>query len=48
MPQTNLRELVRKADPNWDKERLQPVAYEFSNGRKFKEPNPPFYAGTST
>lgn len=31
----SFRQLVLEADPNWEKESLRPVVYEFSNGRKF-------------
>lgn len=35
----NFKQLVLEADPNWEKENLRPVIYEFSNGRKFvKDP----------
>jgi hypothetical protein len=32
---------VKTADPNWEKDRLRPVTYQFSNGRTFTDkPNP--------
>lgn len=43
------RDRIREADPEFetDKERREPVVYEFSNGRKFRDKRNP-YAGTST
>lgn len=32
---------VQEADPNWQRDRLRPVIYKFSNGRSFvNTPNP--------
>lgn len=35
-------DLVRKADPEWEKERLRPWVYEFSNGRRFEDKPDPY------
>jgi hypothetical protein len=44
-PNTSVRswaQLVRQADPKYTQESLRPVAYEFSNGRKFRQKTDPY------
>lgn len=36
------RQKVMDADPNWLKESLRPIVYEFSNGRKFEQKPDPY------
>lgn len=40
--QISWRSLVEKADPDWRKEYLSPVAYNFSNGRQFRQKVNPY------
>lgn len=40
------QQLVTEADPNWLKEKIRPVQYQFSNGREFVW-NPQVYTSTS-
>ena len=39
---------VRKADRDFDQERLRPVAYRFSNDREFRDRPDPYAVSTST
>lgn len=39
--QRTLNQIVRDLDPDYDKEKIQPIVLRFSNGREFKRvPNP--------
>jgi hypothetical protein len=42
----SLRQLIAETDPDFDKDRRNETAYEFSNGRRFVQPNPLY--GTSS
>jgi len=38
----SFQQIVLEADPNWRALSLQPVAYEFTNGRLFVQPVDPY------
>jgi len=41
----NWRQRCINADPNFYEDSLRPWVYEFSNGRRFKQPTDPYQGG---
>ena len=53
MTEVSFKALVQRADRDWSRETVRPIAYEFSNGREFRvteRPGEPYAwtTGTST